>query len=54
MTVEIEAIAPDRSLGEEDFMHEWMKPLNGIQLVQVQPGQNRSGQAGSACCACIG
>ena len=27
-----------------------MKPLNEIQLVQVQPGQRRSGQAGSACC----
>ena len=27
-----------------------MKPLNGVQLVQVQPGQSRSGQAGSECC----
>ena len=27
-----------------------MKPLVEIQLVQVQPGQSRSGQAGSECC----
>ena len=31
-----------------------MKPLIGIQLVEVQPGQSRSGQAGSACCAVSG
>ncbi len=31
-----------------------MKPLIGIQLVEVQPGQSRSGQAGSACCAASG
>jgi len=27
-----------------------VKPFSGIQLVQVQPGQSRSGQAGSECC----
>ena len=27
-----------------------MKPLIEIQLVQVQPGQSRSGRAGSECC----
>ena len=27
-----------------------MKPFIGVQLVKVQPGQSRSGQAGSACC----
>ena len=31
-----------------------MKLLIGIQLVEVQPGQSRSGQAGSACCAASG
>jgi len=27
-----------------------VKPINGIQPVQVRSGQSRSGQAGSACC----
>ena len=30
--------------------HESVKPISGVQLVQVQPGQSRSGQAGSECC----
>jgi hypothetical protein len=29
---------------------ELAKPLIEVQLVQVQPGQSRSGQAGSECC----
>lgn len=29
---------------------ETVKLFIGIQLVQVQPGQSRSGQAGSECC----
>jgi hypothetical protein len=29
---------------------ELAKPLIEVQLMQVQPGQSRSGQAGSACC----
>jgi hypothetical protein len=36
--------------GEERDEH--VKPLNGIQLVQIQPGQRRSGQAGSESCTC--
>jgi hypothetical protein len=31
-----------------------MKLLNGVQLVKVQPGQSRSGQAGSECCVASG
>jgi hypothetical protein len=33
---------------------EQVKPLDGIQLVQIQPGQRRSGQAGSESCTCAG
>jgi hypothetical protein len=36
-----------RKRGNQD---ELAKPLVGVQLVQVQPGQSRSGQAGSECC----
>ena len=36
-----------RKRGNHD---EVAKPLVGVQLVQVQPGQSRSGQAGSECC----
>ena len=43
-----------RKPGRGGFDHESMKPLIGIQLVEVQPGQSRSGQAGSACCAVSG
>ena len=43
-----------RKPGRGGFDHELMKPLIGIQLVEVQPGQSRSGQAGSACCAVSG
>jgi len=35
-------------------VHEHVKPLNGIQLVQIQPGQRRGGQAGSESCTCAG
>ena len=38
------------SLGEEDVEHELTKPLEEIQLVEIQPGQSRSGQAGSESC----
>jgi len=38
----------------EGERHEHVKPLNGIQLVQIQPGQSRSGQAGSESCTCVG
>jgi len=38
--------------GEERDEH--VKPLNGIQLVRIQPGQRRNGQAGSESCACVG
>jgi hypothetical protein len=31
-----------------------MKPLTGIQLVRVQPGQSRSGRAGSESCHSLG
>jgi len=31
-----------------------MKPFVGIQLVEVQPGQSRSGQAGSESCLSLG
>jgi hypothetical protein len=45
-------IAPrKRGRGESD---EHLKPLNGIQLVRIQPGQSRSGQAGSESCTCAG
>jgi hypothetical protein len=33
---------------------ELAKPLVEVQLVQVQPGQSRSAQAGSACCHSLG
>jgi hypothetical protein len=36
-----------RKRGNQD---ELAKPLVGVQLVQVQPGQSRSGQVGSECC----
>ncbi len=42
-----------KSVAEEE-RHERVKPLNGIQLVQIQPGQRRSGQAGSESCTCAG
>jgi len=48
--VGIQAIAPGKSLGKGGFCHERMKPFNGTQLVGIQPGQSRSGQAGSECC----
>jgi hypothetical protein len=41
------------SVAEEE-RHEHVKPLRGIQLVQIQPGQRRSGQAGSESCTCAG
>jgi hypothetical protein len=31
-----------------------MKPLKGVQLVKVQPGQSRSGRAGSEWCLSLG
>jgi len=33
---------------------ESVKPFIGVQLVKVQPGQSRSGQAGSKCCHAAG
>ena len=39
-----------RESAEEGEPGEMAKPLVGVQLVQVQPGQSRSGQAGSECC----
>jgi hypothetical protein len=33
---------------------ERVKPLDGVQLVKIQSGQRRSGQAGSESCACAG
>ena len=42
------------SLGEEDVEHELTKPLEEIQLVEIQPGQSRSGQAGSESCLSSG
>jgi hypothetical protein len=47
------ALSRQESVGEEERC-EHVKPLNGIQLVQVQPGQRRSGQAGNESCACAG
>ncbi len=41
------------SVAEEE-RDEHVKPLNGIQLVKIQPGQRRSGQAGSESCTCAG
>jgi len=35
---------------ERGNRHERVKPLRGAQLVEIQPGQSRSGQAGSECC----
>jgi hypothetical protein len=32
-----------QSLGEEEVKHELTKPLEEIQLVEIQPGQSRSG-----------
>ncbi len=39
-----------QSLGEEEVKYELRKPLEEIQLVGIQPGQSRSGQAGSESC----
>jgi hypothetical protein len=39
-----------QSLGQEELGHEIVKPVKGIQLVKIQPGQSRSGQAGSESC----
>ena len=36
--------------GRGGTRNELVKPFDGIQLVQVQSGQSRSGQAGSECC----
>jgi hypothetical protein len=33
---------------------ERVKPLDGIQLVQIQPGQCRCGRAGGESCTCVG
>ncbi len=44
------AVLAGKSAEEEELEHELVKPFNEIQLVQVQPGQSRSGQAGSECC----
>ena len=44
---EVIALGKRRKGGSD---HESVKPINGIQPVQVRPGQSRSGQAGSACC----
>jgi hypothetical protein len=49
-SVEIQAIAPGTKPGEGGIRHERMKPFDGTQLVGIQPGQSRSGQAGSECC----
>jgi hypothetical protein len=46
----IQAIAPGTKPGEGGVRHERMKPFDGTQLVGIQPGQSRSGQAGSECC----
>jgi putative tryptophan/tyrosine transport system substrate-binding protein len=35
---------------ERRIRDESVKPLKEVQLVKVQPGQSRSGQAGSECC----
>ena len=47
------ALSRQESVGEEE-RSEHVKPLNGIQLVQIQPGQRRSGRAGSESCTCVG
>ena len=47
------ALSRQESVGEEE-RSEHVKPLNGIQLVQIQPGQRRSWQAGSESCTCVG
>jgi hypothetical protein len=49
----IQAIALGK-LGKGGFEHERMKPFIGAQLVQVQPGQSRSEQAGSESCLSSG
>jgi len=38
----------------EGICEEAMKLFIEIQLVKVQPGQSRSGQAGSECCHAVG
>jgi len=43
-----------QSLGEGEPDHEQVKPFIRIQLVGVQPGQSRSGQAGSESCHSLG
>ena len=35
---------------DEIIAKRYRKPLDGIQLVRIQPGQSRSGQAGSEPC----
>jgi hypothetical protein len=44
----------DRQAWERRNDDERVKPLDGVQLVKVQPGQRRSGQTGSESCACVG
>ena len=41
-------------LGTGGSNHEVLKLVNGILLVKVQPGQSRSGQAGSESCHSAG
>src|SRR4030095_14685139 len=45
-------VAPRSVAGEERCEH--VKPLDGIQLVRIQPGQRCSEQAGSESCTCVG
>lgn len=47
--VEIQAIALGKAWRRRS-LDERVKPSIATQLVQVQPGQSRSGQAGSECC----
>jgi hypothetical protein len=49
----LNGLSRHESVGEEE-RDERVKPLDGIQLVQIQPGQRRSGQAGSEACTCAG
>jgi hypothetical protein len=49
----VSTVAP-RKAWQGRNVHEHVKPLYGIQLVQIQPGKRRSRQAGSESCACAG
>ena len=51
--MEIQAIALGKAR-ERRILDETVKPLKEVQLVQVRPGQSRSGQTGSECCLSSG